>query len=408
MNLDMSDRIEWLMKMIPYQENLAYWCFDREGRLSECSSPHERIFTLVFHNGHYLQTASNYTENHAPVIVQGEMNLTWIIVRQWDDDGTLTAFHLIGPFYASRVPPDFSEGLPKTIERKISSERWKTRFVNALRSLPTISAMVYANYAIMLHYCVNAEHIGVSDLIYPSARELDLLECQVDETDPRNRLLRFRNTNVLLEMLREGNPNYLAFLLTDDAVMPVRTYTEIPLHNAQIACSMLTSLFVQAATAGGLTHSTCASISDAYIRSIFLCKTIDEVVETKNQMYEDLIQRVIHHKKQNTLTLMVQSTVDYIQAHLSEKLDLDILSNRLNYAKYYLSCRFKEEIGLSVADYMKQERLRLSKKLLENTELGIDEVALRSGFSSRSFYSTTFTKAYGISPAQYRLIHKVV
>lgn len=44
----------------------------------------------------------------------------------------------------------------------------------------------------------------------------------------------------------------------------------------------------------------------------------------------------------------------------------------------------------------------------ENLAYWCFEVALRSGFSSRSFYSTTFTKAYGISPAQYRLIHKVV
>ncbi len=47
--------------------------------------------------------------------------------------------------------------------------------------------------------------------------------------------------NVLLRMLEEGDMNYRLFLFTDESVLPIRSYAETPLKNAQIACVIFTA-----------------------------------------------------------------------------------------------------------------------------------------------------------------------
>ena len=92
--------------------------------------------------------------------------------------------------------------------------------------------------------------------------------------------------------------------------------------------------------------------------------------------------------------------------HLSEPLDIGTLATRLNYAKYYLSRKFKEETGLSVNSYIKKKRIELAQTLLLNSDDRIDDIATRCGFGSRSFFPTAFTKECGISPSQFRESHR--
>lgn len=88
--------------------------------------------------------------------------------------------------------------------------------------------------------------------------------------------------------------------------------------------------------------------------------------------------------------------------HLSEPLDIGVLASRLSYAKYYLSRKFKEETGNSVNSYIKKARIEPAKVLLLNSDDNMDEIAVKCGFLSRSFFTTVFSKECGISPARFR------
>ena len=402
MQLDRRDKIELLLELIGCDPGIAYWCFDAKKQLLESTSDHERIFIMVFQNVGYLDLAEKYTESDAPVIIQGELDLSWIIVRQFSKAHELTNYHVLGPFFNSVIPIDFSEGLPPGIAWRINSERWKARFTAALDTLPALPSLVYNRYALMLHYCVTGEWLHDSDLLYPTMKEMSLLPPGLENEPPREHLLSHRRLNVLLKMLEDGDMNYKLFLMSDENVLPIRSYAESPLKNAQISCVIFTALCTRAAMKGGLTYAVGISLEDAYIRSIMLSKTVDAVTYTKNQMYEDLIHRVHKARQSKGYSSMIQSSCDYIQMHLAEPLDIGVLADRLNYAKYYLSRKFKEETGLSVNSYIKKTRIDLAKMLLLNSDRNIDEIAAQCGFGSRSFFSTAFTRECGISPARFR------
>ena len=70
----------------------------------------------------------------------------------------------------------------------------------------------------------------------------------------------------------------------------------------------------------------------------------------------------------------------------------------------YLSQFIRDEFGCSFYQFVINYRMEEAKRLLrEHPELTVEQVAIRSGFSSRIVFSRTFTKETGMSPREWSL-----
>ena len=63
---------------------------------------------------------------------------------------------------------------------------------------------------------------------------------------------------------------------------------------------------------------------------------------------------------------------------------------------------FKSEMGCSPREYREEFFLRQGKKMLLNTDFGIDEIARECHMCDRYYFSNRFKKLFGISPAAFR------
>ena len=64
---------------------------------------------------------------------------------------------------------------------------------------------------------------------------------------------------------------------------------------------------------------------------------------------------------------------------------------------------FSKVFGRSVGDLLRETRLRKGAHLLRTTDLPVQSVAHRVGFSSRSHFSRAFTAEFGKGPAKFRV-----
>lgn len=64
--------------------------------------------------------------------------------------------------------------------------------------------------------------------------------------------------------------------------------------------------------------------------------------------------------------------------------------------------QFRQITGRTPIDFLKEVRLRLAIRYLTSTDLPIKTVAARVGFSSRSYFSTSFKSFTGVGPADFR------
>lgn len=94
--------------------------------------------------------------------------------------------------------------------------------------------------------------------------------------------------------------------------------------------------------------------------------------------------------------------MDYIQTHLYDKIQLETMAKELGYAAYYLSKRFKEETGISLNDYIKEQKIRKATQMLNRAGVSVAEVSERLAFSSPSYFCTVFKKLTGMMPSEYQ------
>ena len=98
----------------------------------------------------------------------------------------------------------------------------------------------------------------------------------------------------------------------------------------------------------------------------------------------------------------VISIIDYINSHYNEKLTLKDISNHCNISISHLTRLFKASTGYSIVEYTNTLRVKKASELIKNTDLSMSEIALRTGFSSFSYFGKMFSEYYGISPLKYR------
>jgi AraC-like DNA-binding protein len=63
---------------------------------------------------------------------------------------------------------------------------------------------------------------------------------------------------------------------------------------------------------------------------------------------------------------------------------------------------FKNTMGTSFIDYLKDYRLAMAARLLQASDASILEIAEDVGFESLSYFNRAFKKRYGMTPTQFR------
>ncbi|GLI10443.1 hypothetical protein YDYSG_64760 [Paenibacillus tyrfis] len=92
----------------------------------------------------------------------------------------------------------------------------------------------------------------------------------------------------------------------------------------------------------------------------------------------------------------------YTEEHLSEDVSLDLIADKLNLSRGYVSTYFKEKTGMNFSDYLHHVRIRHAQELLLDLELKIQDIALRLGYQNVNSFIRMFKRYSGMTPGEYR------
>lgn len=98
----------------------------------------------------------------------------------------------------------------------------------------------------------------------------------------------------------------------------------------------------------------------------------------------------------------IQRAVNYINAHYSEPISLQDISEHASLSKYYFLRQFQNEVGLTPWEYLTQARMRHAMQLLSDSLQSIESIAYACGYAGSSNFCRAFKKETGFSPAFFR------
>jgi AraC-like DNA-binding protein len=93
---------------------------------------------------------------------------------------------------------------------------------------------------------------------------------------------------------------------------------------------------------------------------------------------------------------------DLADARYSEPLDVDDLARAAGLSRAHFSREFRRAFGESPHAYLLTRRLERAAALLRMTDRPVTEVCFSVGLQSVGSFTTSFTRAYGMSPTAYR------
>ncbi|MHA6783934.1 GlxA family transcriptional regulator [Pseudonocardia saturnea] len=94
--------------------------------------------------------------------------------------------------------------------------------------------------------------------------------------------------------------------------------------------------------------------------------------------------------------------LDWVVEHLDEEHSVSGLARRARMSDRSFARRFLAETGTTPHRWLTLQRVLLAQRLLEDTTLGVDDVAERCGFGTGALLRHHFRKAVGVAPADYR------
>jgi AraC family transcriptional regulator len=102
----------------------------------------------------------------------------------------------------------------------------------------------------------------------------------------------------------------------------------------------------------------------------------------------------------------LQRVLDFIEAQPASRLSLDDLAAEACLSPFHFSRLFREATGFSPNRYVTDRRIRAAKNKLALNHSALVEIALDTGFGSQANFIRVFRKAVGLTPRQYRDLHR--
>ena len=98
---------------------------------------------------------------------------------------------------------------------------------------------------------------------------------------------------------------------------------------------------------------------------------------------------------------IIETALAYISSNLTSDLSLERLSDEFKFSPIYFHKLFKASTGRTLHQYVEEQRLQRSIRLLTSTDMTLTQIAYECGFSSQSYFSYAFKKKMKRTPREY-------
>ena len=102
------------------------------------------------------------------------------------------------------------------------------------------------------------------------------------------------------------------------------------------------------------------------------------------------------------LSVVTQQILDYLHAHVREKVTLKDIGALTFFSPVYCEAVFCREVGKPIIDYFIDLKIQEAQKLILEDSLSFRDIATTMGFEDYNYFSRVFKRRTGISPSIYR------
>ncbi len=99
---------------------------------------------------------------------------------------------------------------------------------------------------------------------------------------------------------------------------------------------------------------------------------------------------------------IIRESLAYIQKNYGRPISLQEIAAKANMSPNYFSAYFRENVGCTFRDYLRNVRMRYSISYLANFDLPVYKISEMAGYNNYEHFERTFQREFGVSPRTFR------
>lgn len=109
------------------------------------------------------------------------------------------------------------------------------------------------------------------------------------------------------------------------------------------------------------------------------------------------------YQRESKYSRVIKGAMDFIAEHYSnQELSISEIADYTNFTATYLNVLFKQEMKLTLKQYLSSYRLEKAKKMLEQNYFKVTEIAEKCGYANANYFAKVFKEVTNMTPLEYR------
>jgi len=164
----------------------------------------------------------------------------------------------------------------------------------------------------------------------------------------------------------------------------------------------LLSILSRAAVEGGVDINIMLERNLSYVSKIMELNTPEDLCAWVAMALNEFIELVYGSQDAKKIT-QIQPAINYIDANFDKQITLAEIARACYLSISRLAHVFKEQMGITIIEYLTSVRIERAKQLLLTTEQNCTEICFQVGYNNQSYFTRTFKELVGMTPRQFRV-----
>ena len=400
-------RIRILASQMYAADGIGTWCvWEQDGEQRHFSTcVYESAYYSFLELGNCLSFMEGREEGYdRPVVLSDTLGLTWLAEHAYGPTGEKEVLIIVGPMFMSSSS---LKRIEHSLADRIASVEMRLNLIRTLSRIPVVSFSSVMHYGKVMHLTLHNEFITQADIIIQNEEDVKQIQREDEEPEddaakPADERLR-RGEQMIMTAVREGNLRYPEIMekelsFTDSLI----GHTGDELRDGKISVTVFNAQCSRAAVEGGLSGRTAAQIESRYYSEIEACRSIMALKKVMDRLLKEYVTNVARNQASEASSRTIRECCDYIRANVTKPLTAEEIASEMGYAPYYLTKKFRREMGVKLGDYIKQTKVEYAKMLLLTTNKSVADISDSLQFSNRNYFTKVFTDIAGVTPTAFR------
>jgi AraC-like DNA-binding protein len=148
-----------------------------------------------------------------------------------------------------------------------------------------------------------------------------------------------------------------------------------------------------------------------------LVHTIFDEMKVKKEYHQECVRGLVYSlvfeiaryngKKDNrmfgkNISLQLGNAIDYVELHFADEFKIADLAGECHMSETHFRRVFQEKMNMSPIEYVNFVRVKKACELIDKTDVSMEEVAEKVGFTTPSTFNRNFRRIMGTSPYQWK------